>query len=95
MALADSVRHNQEASRFEVEAHGDTAHSDYRRSGETVIFTHTEVPQSMEGQGVGSALAKAGLDWARENGLRVVPRCPFISKWIERHAEYADLVSHR
>ncbi len=92
MALTDSVRHNEAASRFEIEAHGDVAHADYRRSGDTVTFTHTEVPQSMEGQGVGSALAKAALDWARETGSLVVPRCPFMAKWIERHPEYGDLV---
>jgi predicted GNAT family acetyltransferase len=40
---------------------------------------------------VGSALAKHVLDYARENKLRVMPLCPFIKAYIDRHPEYADI----
>lgn len=57
-----------------------------------VVFTHTEVDPSYEGRGIGSALARAGLDDVRDQGLKVMPLCPFIHAWIGRHREYVDLV---
>jgi hypothetical protein len=57
-----------------------------------IVFLHTEVDPSYEGHGVGSRLAKTALDDARSKGLRVVPRCPFIARYIREHTEYQDLV---
>ena len=58
-----------------------------------MIFTHTEVEDRFEGQGVGSALARFALDDVRAAGTRkVLPLCPFIKGWIEKHPDYADLV---
>ena len=87
------VVNNEKKSRFEVEVEGKLGVADYRRSGNRIEFTHTEVPESLEGQGVGSALARAGLEHARREGLEVVPTCRFIAGYIERHPEYADLVA--
>lgn len=89
------VRNNEKESRFEVQTNGELAVSQYIRRGSTIYFTHTEVPSSMEGQGVGTLLARAALDYARENNLRVVPRCRFIASFITRHKEYQDLVDPR
>ena len=46
----------------------------------------------IEGHGGGSTLVEAALDRVRDEGLRVVPRCPFVASYIERHPAYADLV---
>jgi predicted GNAT family acetyltransferase len=62
------------------------------REPPTIILTHTEVPEEMEGHGVGSTLVRHALDDARERGLVVQPQCPFVRSYIERHDEYADLV---
>jgi len=86
------VRNNRDAGRFEIEVDGQLAVSNYIMRGNTIYFTHTEVPASMEGHGVGNKLARASLDYARANKLRVVPRCPFIAAFIKRHTEYQDLV---
>jgi predicted GNAT family acetyltransferase len=86
------VRNNIEANRFEIEHNGELAVSNYIRRGNTIYFIHTEVPPSMEGEGIGNELARASLDYARANNLRVVPRCPFIAAFIKRHKEYQDLV---
>jgi len=64
----------------------------YERHPDHVVFTHTVVDDAFEGRGVGSTLIRGALDAAREEGLRVVPQCPFVQTFIERHAEYADLV---
>jgi predicted GNAT family acetyltransferase len=58
-----------------------------------VVFTHTEIDDAFEGQGIGSALARAALDDVRARGLKVNPRCPFIKAWIERHPDYQELVA--
>jgi uncharacterized protein len=60
---------------------------------ELVVFTHTEIDPSFEGQGVGSALVRWALDDVRTHGYRVVPSCPFVRAYIGRHQqEYGDLV---
>jgi hypothetical protein len=64
----------------------------YRRRDGRIAFTHTEVDESCEGRGMGSRLAAAALEDARRQGLDVVPLCPFIAKYIERHPEYGELV---
>lgn len=88
-----AVRNNEDAGRFEAELEGETAFAEYRllENGD-VLFPHTVVPEAFEGRGVGSALARAGLDWARAKGVRVVPACSFFRGYIDRHPEYADLV---
>ena len=56
-----------------------------------VVFTHTEIDDAFEGQGLGSQLARAALDDVRSRGLKVRPDCPFIRSWMERHPDYQDL----
>lgn len=68
---------------------------DYRMPSANVIeFTHTFVPEDRRGQGVGEGLAKAGLDYARQHQLQVIPTCPFVADYLEKHSEYADLIQH-
>ncbi len=57
-----------------------------------VVFTHTEIDEAFGGQGIGGSLAQAALDDVRERGLSVVPLCPFIKGWIDKHPNYGELV---
>ena len=83
-----------DASRFEAFVGDELAgFVTYRRAPGEITFVHTEVFPKWEGKGVGSALARGVLDNARANGLKVVPRCPFIKGYIDKHAEYQDLVA--
>lgn len=90
-----SIRHEPAASRFVADVEGGEATLEYMRDGKRVIFTHTGVPPESEGKGIGASLAKAGLDWARAENLRVVPACPFVSSYVKRHREYGDIVGER
>jgi len=87
------VQDNVAAARYEARV-GDTlaAYAEYRVEGGRVVFTHTEVEAEFEGQGVGSVLARGALADVRGRGLNVVPLCPFIRGWIEKHPDYQDLV---
>lgn len=87
------VRDNPEKHQFELIVDGHTALAAYRLKPDAIVFTHTEVPKELGGRGIGSQLAKGALDQARARGLRVVPVCPFIKAYIEKHPEYADLVT--
>jgi hypothetical protein len=65
----------------------------YRRHGEVTDFLHTEVDQDTGYSKVGSTLVQAALDDVRSRGGSVIAGCPFVRGWIERHGEYADLLS--
>ena len=80
-------------SRYELSVDGGKAFAAYRREGDTLVFTHTEVPPALEGQGVGSALVEGALADVRSRHLRVRPDCPFVAAYIERHAEARDLLA--
>lgn len=82
---------NPAKGRFEATVSGDTAFVEYRREGDALTLVHTEVPESLRGHGVGGRLVRATLERAREEGLRVVVRCPFVRSYIERHPEYVPL----
>jgi uncharacterized protein len=87
------VRDNAERARYEALVDGDVAgFAAYRDTGGARVFTHTQVADDYEGQGVGSRLARAALDDVRASGRQIVARCPFISSWIDRHPDYQDLV---
>ena len=78
--IQPTVQHRPQASRFELETGGQLAVLAYHLHGGTIIFTHTSVPSPLEGQGIGSRLARAGLEYAREAALRVVPLCPSLPR---------------
>ena len=65
----------------------------YTRRGDTVVFTHTEVDPDAGQSGLGSRLVRGALDDVRAHGGSVVAQCPFVRGWIERHREYADLLT--
>ncbi|GAB2466855.1 GNAT family N-acetyltransferase [Streptosporangium sandarakinum] len=65
---------------------------DLSRHDGAIAYTHTEVDPRFEGRGVGGALVRVALDDARSEGAKVVPLCSFVSAWIRKHPEYADLV---
>ena len=86
------VQHDTDAHRFEVRTEAGTAFLAYNLAAGLIVFTHTEVPEAMEGQGIGGALARAGMEYARAEGRKVVPICPFVAAWLRRHPEHADLI---
>lgn len=89
----ENVTDNRAEHEFELEVDGLKAVAAYQLEGDTIVFTHTLVPKKLEGRGIGSKLIRGALDAARDRGLKVIPQCPFVKAYIERHAEYRDLLA--
>ncbi len=90
--MTDTVVDAADRQRFEIVRDGEVlGHAAYQKTDQMVIFTHTEVAPSMEGQGLGGRLVRSALDQVRDSGLQVLPICPFVQAWMSRHPEYQDL----
>ncbi len=90
--MSATVTDNPAEHRFELKTGDHVAFASYRLAPGVITFTHAEVPPAVSGQGIGSKLARGALEQARSRGLKVVPKCPFISAFIAKNAEFADLV---
>ena len=89
------VRNNPTQYRYEVWADGELAgYTRYGLGRGRIAFVHTKVYEPHESLGLGTQLARVALDDARARGLVVMPFCPFIAGFIERHLDkYGDLVA--
>ena len=92
MTQAVDITHNQAAKRFETTIEGHTGFISYQDQGDRIVYDHTIVPSELGGKGVGSALVKHALDYARSEGKKVIPTCSYVASYINKHAEYQDLL---
>lgn len=88
-----AVTNNATAQRYEVQIDGRLARLEYTQKNDRIAFQHTEVPPELGGQGIGGALVRTALEDAREQRLTVVPYCPFVRSYIQRHQEFLSLVA--
>lgn len=93
MSDPPQVTDNQAESRFEVHVGGHRAELLYRRNGHRLVLVHTEVPEQLEGHGIGGALVRAAVDRAARDGMTIVPLCPFARGWLESHPDVASQVT--
>jgi hypothetical protein len=90
--MSIDITHNENAQRFETTIDGHTGYISYQDQGDALVYDHTIVPSELGGKGVGSALVKHALDYARSHDKKVVPQCSFVATYIKKRPEYADLV---
>jgi predicted GNAT family acetyltransferase len=89
------VRDNKDRFRYEIVVDGVVAgFIQYNMRGGRLILVHTEIDEQFEGRGLASQLVRGALDDARRRNLRIVPICPFVESFIERHPDDDDLVDH-
>ena len=92
--MSVEVRDNADGCRYEILVDGRlTGVADYRVSAGTVVFPHTEIDATMRGRGLGATLVGWALDDVRRAGRTVVPICWYVSRFIEDHPEYRDLLA--
>jgi predicted GNAT family acetyltransferase len=88
-----TVADNADRERYEIRVDGKPAgFVKYRLRPELIELIHTEINDEFEGRGLGSRLISFALDDARERGLAVLPFCPFVNDYMQRHRQYVDLV---
>jgi predicted GNAT family acetyltransferase len=91
--MSETIADSPERQLYEFRVDGEVAgFIQYKLQPGQIAFIHTEVDDRFEGQGLGGKLAAFALDDARERGLAVLPFCPFVKGYIQRHREYVDLV---
>ena len=88
-----TVTDASEQHRYEARVEGQLAAiAEYIHTPELVVFTHTEVLAGHEGRGIASQLVRQALDDVRRQQLKVLPLCPFVAGWMQRHADsHGDL----
>ena len=90
--MTTAIRHEPEARRFAADLDGTAAYITYRElDRHRLELDHTYVPPEFRGGGIASQLTVRALEYASERGYRVVPSCPFVAAYIERHPEYHGL----
>lgn len=91
----NEVRNNEAESRYELATAEGTALAVYQLRGDVVAFTHTEVPDALEGQGIGGALIKGALADVRERQRILLPLCSFVRHYVATHPEVQDLLARQ
>ncbi len=90
--MSIEVVHDESRARFVAVLKGEEAVVEYRMPDENTLDLHrTFVPDVARGRGVAGLLVRAALDHARSEGYRVIPTCPYVARFLEKHPEYADL----
>jgi hypothetical protein len=84
---------NDKSRRFELTLKGKTAYIDFYEVDTSKIYlTHIEVPDDLEGSGIGSELTKKTMEYIDNEDLSLVPKCPFINSYIKNHPKYRRLL---
>ncbi|NKY85496.1 GNAT family N-acetyltransferase [Nocardia veterana] len=82
----------QAAERFEVSVDDRLAgFTEYLDHDGQRIFYHTEIDSDFAGRGLAGVVVSQALAHTREAGLRVVPICPFVAGYLQKHNEFADI----
>jgi uncharacterized protein len=95
MAVADriEVADARDRERYELSVDGEiVGYTAYRARPGLIAFVHTEVQERLQGRGLADRLIRFALEDARTQGLAVLPFCPFVKGFIERHREFEALV---
>ncbi|MGH6809068.1 MAG: GNAT family N-acetyltransferase, partial [Ensifer adhaerens] len=90
--MNDTIADNVAASRFELAVGDEIATAYYRNEDGRVVLTHTEVPQALSGQGVGTRLARGVFETLRQRQARIIARCPFMAAFAAKHTEYSAML---
>ena len=88
-----AIVHNATKQRFEIDIDGQLSVLEYTFKNHRLFLMHTEVPPALESQGLGTELAHAALEYARQNELAVVAICPFVQEYVSSHPEYQSFVT--
>jgi len=85
---------NEDKHRFELPVEGHTAYVEYILTKDDIMFlTHTEVPQALEGKGIGKNIVQQTLNYIKEKEYTLAPLCPFVASYIKRNPEWKSILA--
>lgn len=87
------LKDNKDKKRFEAEVQGQKVFIEYIRAKHAIYLTHTEVPETLNGQGIGKSLVQRVLEEIRSENEQVAPLCPFVAAFIKEHREWVPMVA--
>lgn len=90
-----AVEHQNADHRYVITVDGEQAgFADYREvDSDTRNFNHTVINPQFRGQGLSGTLVQAALDDTRAAGKKIIPTCSAVEHFIQKNAEYQDLVA--
>jgi len=91
--VTDDIAHNTTQNRFETNVDGQECVLEYTLRNNVISMNRVYVPPPVEGRGIAGAITRHALDYSREQGWKVQPRCPYVAAWIKRHPEYQNLIA--
>ncbi|SFW55095.1 hypothetical protein SAMN02927921_02287 [Sinomicrobium oceani] len=86
---------NEDKRRFEIKVNHNYAFTNYGEFGNQMALVHTETDPELSGQGAASALVEKTLHYLEDNGISLLPFCPFVFAYIQRHPEWKRIVSKK
>ena len=87
------LKDNTDRKQFELSVEGFTARIEYMIMSNKIFLTHTEVPRELEGKGVGSKIVKLAFEEIEKRGLKLIPLCPFVAKYLTKHPEWKKILA--
>ena len=88
------IKHAPAAGRIDGASDGSIApRDDGREDARTLDLRSTFVPEALRGRGIAGQIVRHALDYARSEGLKVIPTCSYVASTIRRNPEFADLVA--
>lgn len=88
------INHDKERHRFTAEVEGKISELKYTTSpdGKTLNYQHTFVPPELRGRRIAEQIVKEAMEYAKNNNYKVIPSCPYVHAYVERHPEYREVV---
>ena len=80
------IINNKTENKYEIHTEGHLAYIQYEITGNEIALTHTIVPKELGGRGLATQMLKLVLADIEKLGLKVVPVCSFVVKYLEKQA---------
>lgn len=92
--MSTSVTRESNPDRFEITTEGRVAgFTQFTDHAGRRVFSHTEIGEDFGGQGLGGIVVGEAIEATREDGLLIVPLCPYVKTWLTKHPEHSDVYS--
>ncbi|MEZ4881337.1 MAG: GNAT family N-acetyltransferase [Flavobacteriaceae bacterium] len=86
---------NETKKRFEIEINGHFAFINYGEMGNQIALVHTEAEPELAGTGAASAVVEKTLSWIEQNNKTLLPFCPYVFAYIQKHPDWKRIVDKR